>query len=379
MDQTPWLDDWQIVRGWLPQDLRERAKHHRFTQRQRGLTDHELWLRLILMHAGGGLSLEQTVVRAQELGWAQVSAVALFKRLRKAHDWLHDLCRYLLAEQQRLLGERAGGPWPTQYRVRAVDASVICEPGDTGTDWRLHYSLRLPELTCDHYELTSLREGEKLGRFSFAPGELIIADRGYSHRAGAAQVLESGARLLLRWNPAVLPVRDEHGQRFDLLAQLRRLPQGQAGDWPVEFEHGGRTHRVRLCALAKSQTAAQRARQKTRAKARRNQTKAPQAQPLELAGYILVLTSLPPTFPANEALSLYRSRWQIELAFKRLKSLLGAGHLPKNEDLSARSWMQAKLLSALLLERLLLEARLFSPWGYELAVREPLASHAPGA
>lgn len=373
------MDDWQIVRSWLPDDLPERAKRHRFSQRERGLTDNELWLRLILMHAGGGLSLDQTVLRARELGWAKVSAVALFKRLRKAHDWLHDLCGFLLAEQQRLLGERASEPWPAQYRVRAVDASVIQEPGDTGTDWRLHYSLRLPELTCDHFELTSLREGEKLGRFSFAPGELIIADRGYSHRAGAAQVLDSGATLLLRWNPAALPVRDEHGGRFDLLARLRRLGPGQTGDWPVEFEHAGRTHRLRLCALPKSQTAAQRARQKTQAKARRNQTKAPQAQHLELAGYILVLTSLPPTFSSGEALNLYRSRWQIELAFKRLKSLLGAGHLPKNEDRSARSWMQAKLLSALLLERLLLEARLFSPWGYELALYKPLAGHHRGA
>ena len=75
-------------------------------------------------------------------------------------------------------------------------------------------------------------------------------------------------------------------------------------------------------------------------------------------------------------LELYRSRWQVELAFKRLKTLLGAGHVPKSDDQSAGAWMQGKILTALLLERLLLEARIFSPWGYPLRDVEPVALDA---
>lgn len=372
-------EDWALLRRWLPEDLDQRARQHGFTTRQRGLTDCERWLRLILMHVGGGLSLAQTALRARELGLAKVSSVALFKRLRKAEAWLHDLCAHLLTEQRRRLGAQgsAAGDWPSAYRVRAVDASVIQEPGDTGTLWRLHYSIRLPQLTCDHYELTDVRGGEKLGRFAFSPGELILADRGYSHRAGAAQVLESGASLLLRWNPSVLPVRQPSGQPLPLLGKLRRLARAKAGQWPVQFEYNGRSYALRLCALRKSRVAAARARTKAERKAKRNRTRA-QASSLELSAYLLVLTSLPETFSAAQVLELYRSRWQIELSFKRLKSLLGVGHLPKNEDLSARSWMQAKLLCALLLERLLTEARLFSPWGYELR-DEPLADDARSA
>jgi len=362
-------EDWTILRRWLPEDLEARARRHGFVQRQRGLRDSERWLRLILMHVGGGLSLAQTALRARELGLAQISGVALFKRLRQAEGWLQDLCQHLLGEQQRRLG---GALWPRQYRVRVIDATTVREPGNTGTDWRLHYSIRLPELTCAHYELSDERGGEKLGRFTFEPGELIVADRGYSHRAGAAQVLASGAALLLRWNPAVLPVRTPTGRPFNLLAKLRRLPRHQAGSWPVEFAYAGQTYPLRLCALAKGRVATARARRKTLAKAKRNGTNA-QARSLEWAGYILVLTSLPETFTAGAVLELYRSRWQIELAFKRLKSLLGVGHLPKTQDLSARPWMQAKILSALLLERLLVEAKLFSPWGYELRNLQPLA------
>jgi hypothetical protein len=369
-------DEWEILRDWLPEDLHQRAVAHHFFRRARGLTDAECWLRLILMHVAGGLSLEQTALRARELGLAQISAVALFKRLRGAGEWLRDLCQHLLAEQERRLGQCA---WPGRYHVRAVDATDVEEPGDTGTRWRIHYSIRLPALVCDHYELTDQSGGEKLGRFEFHKGELVLADRGYSHRGGAAQVLDSGAVLLMRWNPAVFPVKAKGGSDFDLLDQLRQLPGREAREWRVQFEHQNKIYPLRLCALRKSRVAAERARRKVLEKARTNGTQA-QKQPLELAEYILVLTSLPQAeFSASQVLQLYRCRWQVELAFKRLKSLLSAGHVPKTDDRSARAWMQAKILTSLLLERLLIEAKIFSPWGYPLRDPEPLANGAGGA
>ena len=71
---------------------------------------------------------------------------------------------------------------------------------------------------------------------------------------------------------------------------------------------------------------------------------------------------------ATTVLSWYRCRWQIELCFKRMKSLLGLGELPKKREDSCRAWLHGKLLVALLLERLLDAVEHFSPWGYELAV-----------
>ncbi len=64
----------------------------------------------------------------------------------------------------------------------------------------------------------------------------------------------------------------------------------------------------------------------------------------------MVLTSLPETVPAAELLDACRLRWQVELAFKRLKSLLGLDRLPaKNRDL-ARSWLLAHLILARLID-----------------------------
>jgi hypothetical protein len=370
MNESALPESWTILRDWLPADLDASARAHGFFRRARGLQDAECWLRLILMHVAGGLSLEQTVVRARELGLAAVTAVALFKRLRGAHDWLFELTRHLLREQQRFLHQAA---LPGPARLRVVDATDIQEPGATGKAWRLHYSLQLPELSCDYFELTDIKGGEKLGRFGFAPGEWVLADRGYSHRAGAASVLRAGAEFIVRWNPPVFPLENEAEEPFLPLEPLRRLAEGEVRQWPAFFLWAGQRHRVWLCALRKSALAAERAQRKTREKARRNRSRQPDPQSLELAQYVLVVTSVAPAIcTATAVLELYRCRWQIELAFKRLKSLLGLGHVPKKHEASAKSWMQAKVLTALLIERVLWEAKIFSPWGYQLR-REPLA------
>lgn len=368
-------EEWEIIREWLPEDLDARARRHQFFQRARGLTDGELWLRMILIHVAGGLSLEQTALRARELDLAQISGVALFKRLRRAEAWLRDLCQHLLREQQRRLGRCV---WPSQYRVRAIDATDVQEPGSTGTAWRVHYSIRLPELICDHYQVTDQHGGESLGRFEFSQDELVLADRGYSHWAGAAKVLDSGAALLMRWHPKTFPVQALKGKPLDLRQRLRHLSKHRPAEWKVQFRFNQKWYYLRLCAVRKSRVAAERARRKVRDKAK-SDGRQPSAESLELAEYVLVLTSLPAEFTCSQVLQLYRCRWQIELAFKRLKSLMGAGHVPKSDDQSARAWMQAKLLTALLLERLLLEAKIFSPWGYQLRDDQPLALGARSA
>ena len=77
-------------------------------------------------------------------------------------------------------------------------------------------------------------------------------------------------------------------------------------------------------------------------------------------------TLTPEDFSATEILDFYRLRWQIELAFKRMKSLLGLGHLPKKDPASARAWLHGKLFASLLVERMIEAASSISPWGYEL-------------
>jgi IS4 transposase len=81
----------------------------------------------------------------------------------------------------------------------------------------------------------------------------------------------------------------------------------------------------------------------------------------------MVFTTLPQRLlGAADVIELYRYRWQIELAFKRLKQLLKLGRLPHKDPAAAQGWIHAKLVVALLLETLFRNARAISPWGFDL-------------
>ena len=166
-------------------------------------------------------------------------------------------------------------------------------------------------------------------------------DSGYNHRSGVAQVLDAGAQVLGRWNPFGFPLEDPSGRSFAPLSRLRPLAVGQAAEWPVQFRHAARVYPLRLCALRKSPLAAEQSRRRLLYNAQR---KGKRADPLalKLSAYILVLTSVGSEVLSTEAvLELYRGRWQVELVFKRFKSLLEGGHVPKSNDASALAWMQA--------------------------------------
>lgn len=351
--------DWDIVKGLLPEDWEESARQLGALRRHRKVESAEMLLRLILLHVAGQLSLRETVVRAQALDWINLSDVALLKRLRAAADWLEYLCSQLWSYPNWPEGlETRGRRW------RIVDATTVQEPGAVSIDWRVHYVVQLPTLACDYVSVTSVRTGETLCRIPIRAGDVLLADRGYSHRAGVDWVLSQGGHVIVRHQGPNFPLMDRRGHPLELLSTLRTLHQHQPGTWPVQFE--AESHRrwpVWLHAVRKSTEAAERAKKLLREE--RGQSLQPET--LELAEYVVVLASLSPdALAVRQALGLYRGRWQIELVFKILKSLLGVGDLAKHDPDSARAWLQAKLLTALLIERLEREARFFSPWGYPL-------------
>jgi hypothetical protein len=357
-------ESWEILRRFLPDDLEGSAREHGAFRRARGeIKSATVLLRLLLLHVAGGLSLEQAVLRARENKLVNISAVGLFKRLRSSGPWLAWLTEQLV----KTLSEDWNDTLWKGRPIRVLDATDIQEPGPTGTDWRLHYSLRLPQLSCDFLQLTDVHGGETLKRLPVAKGDIVLCDRGYSHREGVAQVIAQEADVVVRLNSGVFPLLDRQGQPIDLVKLVGKLKAGKIAEWPVWFEGAGRRHLLRLCVLRKSQVATKMAQRKAERKAR-NKGQQIRPETLKLAAFVLVLTSLPASWGDTAfVLELYRARWQVELAFKRLKQLLAAGHVPKTTDTSSCAWLQAKILTALLIEHMIHAGRFFSPWGYRLS------------
>jgi hypothetical protein len=351
-------DDWPVVREFLPKGWEEQARKTGAWRRSgRKLEDPDALLRILMIHLAAGCSLKETASRAKQAGLGQVSAVAIFKRLQASEEWL----RWLAAEERALLIRKTP---KLERRLRAVDATTVCEPGSTGTDWRLHYSINLTNLQCDFFELTDVHGGETWRRVPVEAGDVLLGDRIYSNPAGVAHVLQAGGDVLVRLNPHSLPLYDSEGARVNVLPAVRRLKVGQHLDLPTWVKSAaGESLAGRLVALRRSAAATRNEQRRLARKASKQQKKV-SLQRLKLARYLMIWTTLPPVHPAADITEFYRWRWQIELGFKRMKSILGLGHLPKTDPGSARAWLHGKLLTSLLVERMIQAANTFSPWGY---------------
>jgi len=351
-------ENWPILRTFLPNGWKEMARSTGALRRARDIPDAESLLRLLLMHVVNGYSLAETAARASQLGM-ELSAVALFKRLRASEEWLR-----WLAEQQRgrqpLAVESQGRP------VRLVDATTVSEPGSTGTDWRVHYVVNLANLQCDFFELTDVKGGETLRRIPVRPGDIMLGDRIYATPVGVAHVKAGQADILVRLNRHSLPVFDAEGNVLNVLRLFRKMKLGQIRQWGTQIRHpSGGWVTGRLIALKRSAEATRLARRRLEINASKKQKKV-SPESWEAAQYFFVWTTLTNSFPAPVVLELYRLRWQIELAFKRMKSIMGLGHLPKKDPASARAWLHGKIFASLLAERMVEAADKFSPWGYRL-------------
>lgn len=358
-------EEWDLLMTFLPANWRELAAETGALKGLRKDKSVENLLRVLLLHLGCGYSLRETAVRARQAQLAELTAAAVWQRLRKAGDWLQALCRELWREAGVDVAADRG------FQVRALDATTVKEPGKTGSLWRLHYSVRLPSLACDFFRLTATKgvgTGESLRQFPVQEGDYLLAGRGYATARGLLHVERVGGRATVRVNTSSLPLRTPENEPFDLLAKVKGLRRaGMIGSWPVHVvARTGDAVAGRACVVRKTQEAIRIAHKALRRQASKRGT---QLQPitLGLAKYVILFTTFPtPAFPAASVLEWYRTRWQVAPVFQRFKSLAQLGHLPKRDDESARAWLYGKLLVALLVEKLIRHASAISPWGYPL-------------
>jgi hypothetical protein len=357
-------DQWKSLLAMLPRgfDLEKTVRESKALVRRRGIASAEALLRLILVYSLCGLSLRATAAWAQAQGVAEVSDVALLKRLRKASSWMGQLLGAKLAERVEGLELQ-----PLSYRLRIVDATTASIPGSQGTNYRVHLGFNLGSFQVDRIEVTGAQGGESYSRLGIQAGDLILGDRGYCHRRGLAAVRQAGADFLVRINWQNLPIEDSQHQRLDLVELLEQVKGSKA----VEFEvatvadpsQSLPSMPVRLVVVRKPAEAAEAERRRIlREASRKRRTVNPKT--LKAAAFFFVLTSVPQSaLSAEKVLELYRLRWQIEMAFKRMKGLLHLGDLPVKDPRLAHGYLCAKLLAALMLEDLTRDFLAFSPSG----------------
>jgi hypothetical protein len=342
-------EDWAAIVARLGgvAALSASARETKAFVRPRVITSAEDLLRLVLAYCLGEGGLRSTAVWASSIGLAQISNVGLLLRLRQCGDWFSVLVGHVLA---------TAAPVASKGRlIRLVDATTVRKAGvaarKSNSLWRIHSAFDLPSERFGFFELTDEHGGETLDRVPVVPGEIRIGDRAYLQPDRIAAVLEAGADIVVRapWKGASW--RDADDARADLIAVLSQADTAGIVDQPIGVgRKSGATLSLRLIAVKKPPEAAAAAMEKARRNARRG-GHAISPETLVAAQWVILITSLDPnSFATDDVLALYRLRWRIELAFKRLKSLIGLSGPPGTHEDSARPYVLAHLLLILLLE-----------------------------
>jgi hypothetical protein len=177
----------------------------------------------------------------------------------------------------------------------------------------------------------------------------VVADRGYGHRKGLGAVCAALAYYVVRITWQNLPLETVDGQRFDPIRWLRAQSHHPCETSAWATTPAGRVE-LRLIAQRLSEDKAEEARRRAR-KASRKRKQTPNKDTLFAAGYILLVANLPAmTWTTEQVLTLYRLRWQVELLFKRLKSILHMDRLRTKDPILAQVYLLGKLVGALLVE-----------------------------
>jgi hypothetical protein len=306
-------------------------------------------LRMVLAYCLGAGGLRSTSAWASAIGLVDISNVALLYRLRQCGDWFALLVGQTLA---------LDAPKAARGRlIRLIDATTVPKAGAVSKTknqlWRIHSAFDLPGERFGFFELTDEKGGERVDRIPVVAGEIRIGDRAYLQPDRIGKILTAGADIVVRAGWRNARWLDADGEPVDLLAILREGAQDGLIDQPIHVARKSAAPlALRLVAVRKPPQASEAARRKARREAVKGQHHISNGT-LLAAEWIILLTSLAPEeFTAADVLALYRLRWRIELAFKRLKSLIGLKGPPGADERSAKPYLLAHLLMILLLEPL---------------------------
>ena len=311
---------------------------------------------LVLFHLMNGTSLLEITVVAKKLKIGEFSDVSFMKRLAKCENWFTAISQKLLC---KVVTDYQKPAWLNGYTVVAADATEVAEKGRAKRIFRIHYLLDIFNLSCADFKITKQKTGETLANFNLAEKMLVIGDRAYSTINGISHCYKNGADFILRMRKNSFNPVDENGNSINIIDAFEALMQGEYSDIKAFAKNKtGEIFPVRICAKRKTEEQMAVTR-KAMAKVQRTHKFKYSEEAKLLNNYIVVITTLGDDVSAEQILETYRLRWQIEICFKRLKSILNIGEMPKKTDGSTMAWLCGKLMVALLIESVL--ASSFSP------------------
>lgn len=336
----------------LPEGYEQACKETKAIERKREIKNPIDLIRLVLLYLVGGYSQIEMMIIAQELGMAKISDVGFLKKFAKCKDWI---CWIITEIKPKSITEYKVPKGFENYRIVALDASDVTEKGRSGRVFRLHYAFDIMKMCSLSYKITAQKVGETLLNFDIKENWLILADRIYGTLTGIECCLKAGANFILRLRHGAFKLYEKNEKELNLLDKLHDVTSDSAIDIEVYVKLSllGLT-KLRVCAIKIPDDKLSEVERKNKRKDSKKQ-RVTSREALEMSKYVVVITAMPDIVTAEEIISLYRFRWQVEIYFKRLKSIMDFGNIPLRREDSIYTWLNGKLLVSLLIEQMISE------------------------
>lgn len=323
----------------LPEGYKEACWATKAMSRKKGIQDEETLLTLCLYYAYDW-SLIDTQNYAKTFLSVDISDVGFMKRFNRCNDWIKWINQHMAINEYQIYQK----PKELEnYRVMAIDASDITSKGAVKQIWRLHYAVNLFSMSSEMFQITSEKTGESLKNFPLQPKDLILGDRAYATITGMEYCLKSGADFILWLKSKAFQLYEKDGNTISLSDLLKKV-ETVSRDFIVYYRNSDKECKpVRICAIQKTDEEKEYEQKVVRRTEVRKQRKF--SEETKFAhNYFFVVTSLNETFSAEQILALYRLRWQVEMVFKRFKSILNMGSMPTKTAASCEAWLNCKML-----------------------------------
>lgn len=332
----------------MPEGYEKACWETKAMSRKNGLQNEKDLLTLCLFYAYDH-SLIEVQSYAKAAGIYDISDVGFMKRFSRCGNWFKWIIEHLAPS------EIVQYPKPeilNDYHVLAVDATDIVAGGKANQKWHIHYALDLFTLSCAMFKLTPETTGESLKNFDLKPGDLVLGDRAYASLSGIEYCKTHGADFVLRVRNKSFKMYDENGEEVSFSDLLKEV-ENDCKDFTVFIKMSDKKmHPIRICAVRKNEEALKRTEKKLHRKESRKQTTYSDDTKF-VNQFFFVATSLDEKFTTEQILGLYKLRWQVEMVFKRFKSIVKLGSMPTKTAASSEAWLNCKMLIVLLIEKLL--------------------------
>lgn len=344
------IKTWGKLSKWLPENLDESAKQHRaaaFQSHSRFKNALDL-LHVICLWATTDYSL-QTVATWARARQFEISAPALYKRIGRSKAWLEALLKHLFSQIETENPVRLKGRW----HVLLADATVI---PFADTKLKMHWAFDVGTMCIQqiHFFFDKLHKGETWCNYKLAANQLWLGDAAYATASQFAHLCAHNAHGLARYSRALrlYETDDLRAPHLDLESLVKPVVRGCPVELTVFIRTVNGPLKMRIFIKKLSKQAAKNNRDQMKDKVRR-QTLNDSVEARVMTNYVILITTmLTEDLSMDEALDLYRLRWQIELLFKRAKSTMKMNAMPcKKSHQHAAVWILAHLLMQLLLDQ----------------------------